>query len=208
LEPVAQRIMQLASQNGTRQASPAREPAPAVQTKAAAPDAEPLAVEELPPLDDVLDIDFLEEPAAFTGGRPELPAEIFRAYDIRGVVGRTLTPEYVYWLGRAIGSESLDAGQPQVAVARDGRLSGPRSEELPPLDDVLDIDFLEEPAAFTGGRPELPAEIFRAYDIRGVVGRTLTPEYVYWLGRAIGSESLDAGQPQVAVARDGRLSGP
>lgn len=125
LEPVAQRIMQLASQNGTRQASPAREPAPAVQTKAAAPDAEPLAVEELPPLDDVLDIDFLEEPAAFTGGRPELPAEIFRAYDIRGVVGRTLTPEYVYWLGRAIGSESLDAGQPQVAVARDGRLSGP-----------------------------------------------------------------------------------
>src|SRR5690606_12749693 len=76
-EPVAQRIMQLASQNGTRQASPAREPAPAVQTKAAAPDAEPLAVEELPPLDDVLDIDFLEESAAFTGGRPELPAEIF-----------------------------------------------------------------------------------------------------------------------------------
>src|SRR5690554_5015567 len=146
--------MQLASQNGTRQASPAREPAPAVQTKAAAPDAEPLAVEELPPLDDVLDIDFLEEPAAFTGGRPELPAEIFRAYDIRGVVGRTLTPEYVYWLGRAIGSESLDAGQPQVAVARDGRLSGPElmAELIRGLCDsgcqVLDLGMVPTPVLY------------------------------------------------------------
>src|SRR5690554_7814439 len=113
--------MQRPSHTGTRQASPAREPAPAVQTEGAAPDAEPLAVEELPPLDDVLDIDFLEEPAAFTGGRPELPAEIFRAYDIRGVVGRTLTPEYVYWLGRAIGSESLDAGQPRSEERRVGK---------------------------------------------------------------------------------------
>ncbi|WP_420827017.1 phosphomannomutase/phosphoglucomutase [Aquipseudomonas campi] len=56
--------------------------------------------------------------------------------------------------------------------------------------------------------PKLPASIFRAYDIRGVVGDTLTSEAAYWIGRAIGSESLAKGEPCVAVGRDGRLSGP
>ncbi|MCW9057432.1 MAG: phosphomannomutase/phosphoglucomutase [Gammaproteobacteria bacterium] len=50
--------------------------------------------------------------------------------------------------------------------------------------------------------------IFRAYDIRGIVGQSLTPEAVYEIGRAIGSEAFERGQQTVAVARDGRLSGP
>ncbi|MCU7960664.1 MAG: phosphomannomutase/phosphoglucomutase [gamma proteobacterium symbiont of Bathyaustriella thionipta] len=54
----------------------------------------------------------------------------------------------------------------------------------------------------------LPAEIFRTYDIRGVVGESLTPEVVYELGRAIGSEAFDRGEQTLVVARDGRLSGP
>ena len=56
--------------------------------------------------------------------------------------------------------------------------------------------------------PSLPASIFRAYDVRGIVGQTLNAETAYWLGRAVGSESLAQGEPRVAVARDGRLSGP
>ncbi|WP_218192111.1 phosphomannomutase/phosphoglucomutase [Pseudomonas sp. HAR-UPW-AIA-41] len=56
--------------------------------------------------------------------------------------------------------------------------------------------------------PQLPASIFRAYDIRGVVGDTLTTDYAYWIGRAIGSESLARGESGVVVGRDGRLSGP
>lgn len=56
--------------------------------------------------------------------------------------------------------------------------------------------------------PKLPASIFRAYDIRGVVGDTLTPETAYWVGRAVGSESLAKGESHVCVGRDGRLSGP
>lgn len=56
--------------------------------------------------------------------------------------------------------------------------------------------------------PNLPASIFRAYDVRGIVGQTLNAETAYWLGRAVGSESLAKGEPRVAVARDGRLSGP
>ena len=47
------------------------------------------------------------------------------------MVGKSLTEEYVYWLGRSIGSASIDAGEPRVMVARDGRLSGPAlSEQL------------------------------------------------------------------------------
>lgn len=56
--------------------------------------------------------------------------------------------------------------------------------------------------------PDFSDSIFRAYDIRGVVPKTLTAETAYWVGRAIGSESLAKGVPQVWVGRDGRLSGP
>ncbi len=50
--------------------------------------------------------------------------------------------------------------------------------------------------------------IFRAYDIRGVVGQTLTVSAVRLIGRAIGSEALQRGRNTVVVGRDGRLSGP
>lgn len=56
--------------------------------------------------------------------------------------------------------------------------------------------------------PKFPDTIFRAYDIRGVVPQTLTAETAYWIGRAIGSQSLAEGEPHVSIGRDGRLSGP
>ena len=56
--------------------------------------------------------------------------------------------------------------------------------------------------------PAVPHEIFKAYDIRGVVGRTLTPAVVEQIGRAFGTEALKRGTPSVAIGRDGRLSGP
>ena len=40
-----------------------------------------------------------------------VPAEIFKAYDIRGIVGRTLTPKSSKLIGRAIGSEARARGQ-------------------------------------------------------------------------------------------------
>jgi phosphomannomutase/phosphoglucomutase len=54
----------------------------------------------------------------------------------------------------------------------------------------------------------LPREIFKAYDIRGIVGKTLTPEVVAAIGHAIGSEASARGQSTIAIGRDGRLSGP
>ena len=54
----------------------------------------------------------------------------------------------------------------------------------------------------------LPKEIFKAYDIRGIVGKTLTPLIVEAIGHAIGSEAAARGQSKIAIGRDGRLSGP
>ncbi len=50
--------------------------------------------------------------------------------------------------------------------------------------------------------------IFKAYDIRGVVPSTLTEEVAYHLGHAFGTHAAAHGETEVAVGRDGRLSGP
>ena len=50
--------------------------------------------------------------------------------------------------------------------------------------------------------------IFKAYDIRGIVGKTLDEQVAFHLGKAFGSAALAAGEKAVAVGRDGRLSGP
>jgi len=56
--------------------------------------------------------------------------------------------------------------------------------------------------------PSVPAEIFKAYDIRGVVDETLTPQVVEYIGQAIGSEARARNQSSMVIGRDGRLSGP
>jgi phosphomannomutase / phosphoglucomutase len=50
--------------------------------------------------------------------------------------------------------------------------------------------------------------IFKAYDIRGVIGKTLDVDAARSIGRAFGSEVRAQGGDAVVVARDGRLSGP
>ena len=50
--------------------------------------------------------------------------------------------------------------------------------------------------------------IFKAYDIRGVVPRTVTEETAEGIGRAFATVALAQGEKTVAVGRDGRLSGP
>jgi phosphomannomutase len=55
---------------------------------------------------------------------------------------------------------------------------------------------------------QVAASIFKAYDIRGVVGQSIDETFAEHLGRAFGSEAVAAGERAVAVGRDGRLSGP
>ena len=53
-------------------------------------------------------------------------SEIFRAYDIRGIVDEALTEEGIFQIGKAIGSHILSEGRSSILTARDGRISGPR----------------------------------------------------------------------------------
>lgn len=54
----------------------------------------------------------------------------------------------------------------------------------------------------------LPASIFKAYDIRGIVGETLTTEIVIQIGLALGTLAQTRGEQCVCVGYDGRLSSP
>ena len=61
----------------------------------------------------------------------QLPKEIFKAYDIRSMVGKTLTPAIVEAIGQAIGSEATARRQTRICVGYDGRLSGPELAAAP-----------------------------------------------------------------------------
>jgi len=56
----------------------------------------------------------------------DLNKDIFRQYDIRGIVGQDLTPETVELLGKGIGTYFRQRGCREVALGRDGRLSSPQ----------------------------------------------------------------------------------
>jgi phosphomannomutase len=51
-----------------------------------------------------------------------------REYDIRGIVGETLTTADAFAIGRVFGSIVLEQGGKKIAVGRDGRLSSPELE--------------------------------------------------------------------------------
>lgn len=82
-------------------------------------------------------------------------------------------------------------------------------------DEVKEPDLFEaKPPEIINEPPKIPertdpfAAIFRAYDIRGIVGQTLTKEIVYDIGKAVGSEAKELGSQTVVVGRDGRNSSP
>jgi phosphomannomutase / phosphoglucomutase len=83
-----------------------------------------------------------------------VPQEIFRAYDIRGIVGKTLTPAIVREVGRALGSLGSERGAGTFAVGRDGRHSGPQlagalAEGLCAAGaDVIDLGMVPTPVAY------------------------------------------------------------
>ncbi|SFO01539.1 phosphomannomutase/phosphoglucomutase [Nitrosospira briensis] len=84
----------------------------------------------------------------------KLPHEIFKAYDIRGVFGKTLTAEIVEAIGQAIGSEAQARGLAEIAIGRDGRLSGPELAEALAKGvqksgvDVVDVGMVATPMLY------------------------------------------------------------
>ena len=83
-----------------------------------------------------------------------IPAEIFKAYDIRGIVDKTLTVSGVEQIGRAIGSEARARAVTSVVIGRDGRLSGPSLSQALARGlqsagiDVIDIGCVPTPVVY------------------------------------------------------------
>ncbi|HZX72228.1 MAG TPA: phosphomannomutase/phosphoglucomutase [Rhodanobacter sp.] len=84
-------------------------PAPPSAQSLAAPVAQPVAVRAPAPAPMVAKVD----------------PSIFRAYDVRGVVGKTLDKDVARMLGRSIGTVMGEQGLREIVVGRDGRTSGP-----------------------------------------------------------------------------------
>jgi len=204
-------------------------PAP-TQAPAAAPAVRPAKpteyVDPRLPETDILDIDILDEDqdifgldtkeretAMSSAKAPNLPASIFRAYDIRGVVGDSLTTETAYWVGRAIGSESLAKGEPNVSVGRDGRLSGPELVQhliqglLDSGCDVSDIGMVPTPVLYyaanilAGKSGVMLTGSHNPPDYNGfkivIAGDTLANEQIQTLRKRIESNDLSSGVGKV-----------
>lgn len=79
---------------------------------------------------------------------------IFKAYDIRGVLGKTLDISIARQIGQAFGSAALVKGEKTVVIGRDGRLSGPSlsaalSDGLQSVGvDVIDVGMVATPMLY------------------------------------------------------------
>ena len=163
----------------------------------------------------------------FSGERVKLPA--FR-WDMVASTG-----EVLYRLSQVVDKRVAKAGESaraRPAGPGKGRsVEGQRGDEplfqdkdMPDIDmldgdeDVLGFGSGDDTVFGAGDTPdveevalpsvEISRDIFRAYDIRGIVGETLTAEGVREIGRAIGSEALDRGVDSLCIGYDGRHSSP
>ncbi len=84
----------------------------------------------------------------------EIREDIFRAYDIRGVVENALTPDAVQLIAQAFATEALARGQKTVVIGRDGRLSSPELAQRLSQGlraggcDVIDIGMVPTPVLY------------------------------------------------------------
>ncbi|MGZ8095766.1 MAG: phosphomannomutase/phosphoglucomutase [Methylosarcina sp.] len=78
-------------------------------------------------------------------------------------------------------------------------------EDFPTAETHDNLQSLFTPPAISRKTDETAA-IFRAYDIRGIVGSSLTREGVYDIGRALGTDAKTQGCKTIVMGRDGRTS--
>jgi len=117
-----------------------------------------------------------------------------------------------------------------VAAARGSSDKNKKGDMTAPMyqnQDILDVNVKEEDKDILGlteaaqqesgaGDPEQPLQqqddvnevVFRAYDVRGVVGEQLSYSLAEKIGKSIGSEALDHGETWIIVARDARTHSP
>ncbi|MGC4241649.1 MAG: phosphomannomutase/phosphoglucomutase [Herbaspirillum sp.] len=81
---------------------------------------------------------------------------IFKAYDIRGIIDKTLDDQVAFQIGQAFGAAALAKGQKKVVIGRDGRLSGPSlsaalAKGLQAVGvDVIDLGMVATPMVYFG----------------------------------------------------------
>ena len=127
-------------------------------------------------------------------------AEIFKAYDIRGIVGKTLTPESVHAIGQALGSEARARRQRSIAVGYDGRLSGPQlAAALAAGINAAGVDVVDV------GRVPTPVVYFAAFELGcdsavAVTGSHNPPDY-NGLKMVLGGETLHGAMIQALRQR-------
>ena len=154
-----------------------------------------------------------------TAGR--VAAEIFKAYDIRGIVGQSLTNDVVYDIGRAIGSEARSQEQQTVVVARDGRLSGPEfiaalSRGLSDTGcDVIDIGSVPTPvlyfaaSRFGSGSGVMVTGSHNPPDYNGfkimIGGTTLSGDTIQHLRQRIEQQDFMTGHGEVKQQAAGQV---
>lgn len=132
---------------------------------------------------------------AAPAGKP-VPPEIFKAYDIRGIVATALTPETTELIGRAIGSEARARGVTAIAIGRDGRLSGPAlAAALARGIQAAGIDVVDV------GRVATPMLYFAAHHLGTMSGVSVTgshnpPEYnglkIVLAGETLAGDAIQA----------------
>ncbi|WP_119716696.1 phosphomannomutase/phosphoglucomutase [Cognatilysobacter tabacisoli] len=133
------------------------------------PKVEPGPAAQPPAVDDVV--------AAASGTGLAIDAGIFRAYDIRGIVGTTLDAGVAQRIGQAVGTVMADQGLTDIVIGRDGRLSGPMLTEglIAGLRragrNVIDIGLAPTPLVYFG------AYHLRAGSCIAVTGSHNPPDY-------------------------------
>ena len=159
---------------------------------------------------------------AFVGERLRLPA---LHWDTVASAG-----EVLHRLSLAVDSRVNKAGE--NGNGKPARASALASDSAAPMfqDDIPDVDMMDgdedvlgfgdapmfddelfdedEPVLAETSQVDVRPEIFRAYDIRGIVGDNLTEDVVEVIGRAIGSEATDRGVTSLCIGYDGRHSSP
>jgi phosphomannomutase / phosphoglucomutase len=150
-----------------------------------------------------------------------MPAEIFKAYDIRGIVGKSLTEPVVEAIGRALGSLARQRTGKPIVVGRDGRLSGPALSGAlvrgirAAGTDVIDVGMVATPMVYFAayqletGSGVMVTGSHNPPDYNGlkmvIGGETLAGETIQALRLAIEADELASGAGQyhaVDIAED------
>ncbi|MBS0307577.1 MAG: phosphomannomutase/phosphoglucomutase [Proteobacteria bacterium] len=125
-----------------------------------------------------------------------LSPSIFKAYDIRGIVGKTLDAAIARQIGLAFGSAVRAKGETSVVIGRDGRLSGPELATALAAGlqasgvDVIDLGVVATPMVYFG------THVLEAQSGIMVTGSHNPPDYngfkMVLAGEAIYGETIQA----------------